>query len=526
MTSHVLPKYQQPIKTEFGISDITICFCVRLHKLNPWILDNIKLQLTHYHPRPKILVIDQGSESSFAESIKNLIDESGDTYIYDDYQELYSPSRAHNMGASNIKTSFIFFTDPDFFAVSDIFQRIISVINNTYHTSQFDLMLNFPAYHLTQEATVEFRGAKTSIARSAILEGARLNSIFGTPLAAEFVVPYSNVYLCRKDAFMLTGGYDECFAGHGSEDFEFLLRYALVMGRYPIPAWATLDIHRPIHESYFYQHNYEGFRALLGAMSFSAETSGMATFHLKHPIDSRSAWRTLGDRSRNLLRTRVQPYCDDRRVLIKRDWLPRPSELLVFVGDEQQTNMWLAFRLIGYRLQILTADNAHTFDFKKANLNKINAFAFFQPDLQRIPAFSTIYREAIHRGLKCFLVEEKHVATSCNHRISKTQAYLWTVSDNATGKSKICTQVEINAGQETYGFYKVIPLPGEHQIGARAYLLSRLGLLPQKQWYFFSKTGRLPKERMALGRLRIAGKAILVAGKTILQSLLPKTIKK
>ncbi len=251
-----LKEYQKLKKTHFTHHDITLCFVVRLHQDNLWILDRLKLQLAHYHPLPKVIISDQGSSELYSALLKALCLESGAQYIYDDYQGLYSPARSHNIAARAVETDFIFFNDPDFFMVHDIFSKLLSLINNAQIGSQLDLMINFIATHLHEESTENFFQTPDSFARTSFLEQVRLKSFFDIKAVADFVAPYSNVFLCRKEGFNLAGGYNENFTGHGSEDFEFLLRFAFIMEQFPLPADPTADVYSPAkaQQSDFFHH--------------------------------------------------------------------------------------------------------------------------------------------------------------------------------------------------------------------------------------------------------------------------------
>lgn len=549
---HALPEYRKLFKREFEVSDITMGLGLRLHEGNPWMLDNLKLQLEHYRPGPRVVVVDQGSAPALAESVRRLTKAAGAKYIRDDHQGLYSPGRARNLAASVAETDFIFFTDPDCVAVSDIFQRLISLINATGLSTQLDLMLNLPVYHLSRAAASGFWDAGTSAARSAALESVRMKTAFGETALTEFVAPYSNVYLCRKDGFSLAGGYDENFAGHGSEDFEFLLRYALIMGRYPLPARPASDVHRPSGASFFHQHEYEGFRALFGAMSFPAESSGLAAFHLRHPTRSAEDWQTKGDRRRDVFRARVGPYLEDKRALIDRDWLPRPKQLLVMAGAESQSALWLAFRLAGYRLRLATETEASSLNLKDVDWEGLAAAAAFQSDIRRVAAFDALRREAEKRGVEFIAVDKGLVADSWICRSNRGPT---NISDLSPSEAAVAGAFMEKAGEQSclnpdearsilrehslehrgliYQFclngrrlWAYDGLAFQSRVGPRAYVLARLGLLTKKQWRFFSETGRMPSEKPLLGQAPALGQSALAVEKAAVKRLLRRQPKK
>lgn len=156
-----VPEVQALLKNKVQITDITRCLCLRAHHNNPWILDNLRLQFQHFSPGPPTVVVDQGSEPQWARQVEALTLAQGGRYFYDDYQGLYSPSRAHNLAAAQVKTDFIFFTDPDSLAVHDLFPRLLELINRAGLGAQLDLMINLPVVHLNEAATEIFRQAAT-----------------------------------------------------------------------------------------------------------------------------------------------------------------------------------------------------------------------------------------------------------------------------------------------------------------------------------------------------------------------------
>ncbi len=331
-----------------------MCLCLRLHERNPWVLEHLALQLRHYAPRPRIVVADLGSAPEFAGQIQALTVGHGARYVRDEYAGAYSAARAHNVAAAQVETDFVFFTDPDCFAVDDIFGRLARLLSQTGIGAQLDLMLNFAAFHLGEDLSERFKALPDPLERSALLESARVDSLFAVRGAVEFAAPYANVFLCRRDGFNLAGGYNENFVGYGSEDFEFLLRFATLMNQYTPPVQPADDGYRPYEDEFFPQRDYHGFRRLLEAMSFLAEVNGLAAFHLKHPVPLDIGWHQVHDRGRQVFRAQVRPYLDDRRGLLGCDWLPRSQVALVIAEREWQADLFLPLRLAGYRLILAT----------------------------------------------------------------------------------------------------------------------------------------------------------------------------
>ena len=79
-----------------------------------------------------------------------------------------------------------------------------------------------------------------------------------------------------RDHYASLGGFDERFADHGLEDFDFLLRVALKDNSLPIPTDLLTDVR---HQSPAFS---SGFRAVLNLLSLPVFLDGIATLHQWH----------------------------------------------------------------------------------------------------------------------------------------------------------------------------------------------------------------------------------------------------
>lgn len=488
-------------KKEFRVADVTRCLGLRVHRRNPWILANLRLQFQHFRPLPPTVVVDQGSEPQWARQVEELTLAHGGRYFYDDRQGLYSPSRAHNLAAALAETEFIFFADPDFMAADNLFERLIALLNSTKIGSQLDLMINLPAIHLNEAVTKSFRRAESSGGRTAILEKTRLETLFDSRLGADFVAPYSNVYLCRRDGFQLSGGYDENFAGHGSEDFEFLLRYALIMNRLPRPIRAGQDLGRPTDDAFYFSREYAGFRSLLALTSLTAETSGLAAFHLHHPIAEKSPWRLRGDRGRRLFQSRVEPYLRDRRELLSRDWLPRSENLTVWAETEAQAELLLPLRLASYRLRPERPENQAALDMARAVIKpspeagpQEAGAVVISPG--RLPGSWRYFIEPGPGGPKeaAPLTPEEEAAAGA---LAETNADL-PESRESGWAELIFRQCSFLAEEGPFWQFcfegrPIVRAGRSPRLTPRGYALGRFGVMPESQWRIF-KDGRCLKD--------------------------------
>lgn len=123
---------------KFTASDITVCVAIRLTEINPWVLPRLEFLLTHYFPAPQFLVVDFGSQSEFKQSIEDVCVDNNAQYIYINDRDIFSASAARNIGASYIKSRYIFFSE----------------LTNSLKLSIAPRCCIFlPVYHLTKKAT-------------------------------------------------------------------------------------------------------------------------------------------------------------------------------------------------------------------------------------------------------------------------------------------------------------------------------------------------------------------------------------
>src|SRR3546814_10969669 len=90
----------------------------------------------------------------------------------------------------------------------------------------------------------------------------------------------SSVVALRRADYMEVGGFHEHYEGHGYEDHDFLLRYALA--KRVVAPDVSLLIDRPYRAPLL----SEGFRAALGQLCVGNLLDGHVAFHLFHDRDS------------------------------------------------------------------------------------------------------------------------------------------------------------------------------------------------------------------------------------------------
>ena len=341
-------KLREPI----GAADISMVLCVRWHEANPWVIDRIALMGEFYTPAPQIIVVDFGSPAPHSAQIQAVCADKGYKFVHVDDTGVFSLSAARNAGFEAADTPFIYFADPDFFSERDHFGKLVDIVNTVDATHVFDLVINIPAFHISEPKTKEFFEFSDLDQRSKYLKKLSFYSYFEDfdQKAGQFIAPYSNVFLIGSKLFSYLGGYDSGFRGHGSEDFEFLLRYAHHAKHLPMPSEPTEDRFGPGRSSFFQPKTYSGFRRLFEALALPTESLGLKTFHLWHPKDQASDWYKNNDWKRSRFAEATDVYVGKDEQLLGVDFLPRSKKLACICKNRHHWGYFIPLRLTGFEL--------------------------------------------------------------------------------------------------------------------------------------------------------------------------------
>jgi predicted glycosyltransferase involved in capsule biosynthesis len=394
--------------------NITAIICIRAHKNNPWILDRLRLLAGYYQPAPRILIIDFGSAQSHSEVIKSVCELHEFAYHRIDDTGLFSLSIARNEGALRATTDLLYFTDIDFVSPPDHFGDLARYANEHDFSVIRDIVLNLPAYHLTETRTSEFakidpKNRSRHLAQLGALAAERPKGEI-----ADFIAPYSNNFLCTRDFFMISGGYDSVFRGHGSEDFELMIRFALYTRNVELPDDITSDCQSPARDRFFKPRPYLGFRRLGEAISFRAETHGLKVFHLWHPRSINDPWHSFNDLKRNTFRSSVAKYLQVPANLAAVDHLSRSRKALCVCKDTEHYGYFLPFRALGYELNIIPDDSDDQIENAKLRIEsrEIDLFLIFNPYMKSHTRFQTLYQLAKESGIQVVVVERGALPSS------------------------------------------------------------------------------------------------------------------
>lgn len=392
-----------------GVQDITMVFCVRLHDGNPWIADRLDGMAGYYRPCPPIVVVDFGSEPSHRDTIAAICARRGYRCHYVDDPGLFSLSLARNVGAGLCATDFIFFCDPDFISERDLFQRLAETADALDMRNVVDVMLNPPAFHLGAAETRQLESLDGAERQSRLLRKFAFTLNYAEVSGADerYVAPYSNVFLISRKMFFLVGGYDPSFRGHGSEDFEFLLRFCLHAGLLPLPEEPEKDLFGPLRANFYQARPYAGFRRLFELLSQPAEGLGLKVFHRHHPRAKEQDWYAAGDRKRENFLSAAQKYLADPARLLAIDHLDREKTIVCLCKNKDTLGYFLPLRLLGYRLVPVLSDKAEAVGEILSGLEegRIDDIAIFNPYMKSHAAFRPVFDRAKALGRHTIVIE-------------------------------------------------------------------------------------------------------------------------
>lgn len=325
---------------------------LRAHPANPWVIERLRLLGGYYDPVPEIIVVDLGSPEPQRSELRSISEEHGFRYVYEDDTDTFSLSKARNIGAAHATTDLLLFCDIDCFGERDLCARLVRYANTLDLGAIYDQIVRMPVYHLSASETDRFQQESDPERRSTELGRAFAHGVYtGYENIVDFVDYMSNIFLCHRAFYDLIGGYNEHFRGHGSEDYEFLLRYALWSGQFPLPVDPDADVHGPLTGSYFLTVPYRGFRRLGELVSFHTEVAGLRIVHLHHASAGLGdSWTRKRDFTRSRFNEQARPFLEDPRRLLAYDWMPRGKKALALIEHAEQIELFGIVRRSGYRL--------------------------------------------------------------------------------------------------------------------------------------------------------------------------------
>lgn len=401
---------RDPADFSVQADEITLCLAIRANEVNPWVLPRLDFSLSFYSPKPQAIVVDFGSEPEYAEQIRQTCERHQAKLIYVNDKDTFALAKARNIAGRAVTTDFLIFSDLDYVYDSDFFGKIARTATQLRMRKFTRRMLPMPIYHLGKSCTRHFEELETTREKDQLLGDlsfAAIGTGFGESF--DFVAPYSNAFLMHREFFDLSGGYCDDFRGHGSEDFEYLIRLAKLSTNLPMAGALEKDFYGPLKPSFFGSRDYLGFRRYLEMFTAPAEMLGLKTFHMWHDKPTgENYWTAQNDWKRTRFNEILGKYQNSPKNILMADYHPRSKKALCLFSDQKQWGYFLPLRLYGYGLEACTdLDNGEqTVELlQRLEQKKFDRICIFNPYMKSHVKFRSVVEMAKRLGIPLTVIE-------------------------------------------------------------------------------------------------------------------------
>lgn len=386
--------------------DITYCLCIRISDVTPWILERLEFCLSYYSPQPEINVVDFGSEDLFAEKIRKICEKYGANYIFENDKEEFSLARARNIAVNNVKTKYFLLSDIDFVFDKNIFADLAKDAERLKMHVYPKRFLTMPICHLEEDETNRFWSSnqKENIIRE--LDYFVSKAEYGKNI--EFYTSYSNVFFMSKELFTLVGGYCDKFRGHGSEDFDLMLRIGFICSDLPKPEHLNKDFYGPLKDSFWGGKYYSGFRRYIEAVMFNNENLGYKAYHLWHPKPQiKGYWTNNNDWKREKFNEVISAYIGKEEKVLEADYLVKDKTCLCLMNDYKNWRYFLPLKYLGYNLKVLSRNNLEEIveGYKLISEGEVDFVCIFNPYMKSHKKYKDLFDFAKKNGVEVSVIE-------------------------------------------------------------------------------------------------------------------------
>jgi predicted glycosyltransferase involved in capsule biosynthesis len=392
----------------YSEKDITYVLTVRLSEVTPWILERIEFCLNFYHPAPQVLLLDFGSKDEYSTLIQHACQAAGARYIKINDDQTFSAAKAKNLAFQYIDTDLMLLSDIDCVFDQDIFKHLAKDAT----LLEFDLnprrYITFPVTHLAKNISETFSQLSTEEKVKSLRQFDYYSHQAEFKKDIEFIAPYSNILFMHKKLYDMSGGYCDIFRGHGSEDFEYLIRLGYLTSDLPKPRNLNRDFYGPLKDSFWQANSYEGFRKYLEALTFSSENLGYKTYHLWHPKPSEQGyWTQKNDWKRERFNQILGLYQNKEEKILELDYHPREKTALCLMNDADQWGYFLPLRLLGYHLDIASRNEPNEIHsaYKKIIHRQVDLVCIFNPYMKSHKEYFGLIELAKQHEIEVKIVE-------------------------------------------------------------------------------------------------------------------------
>lgn len=392
----------------YTVNDITLCIAVRVTDVTDWILPRLELIFRRYDPKPNFLIVDFGSEKRYSDKVEEICIKNNAVYKYVNDDGQFSPAKARNIAYLESLTELLVFSDVDCLFDYDFFELLFKKANKHKLQTNKRRYFSMPVVHLGKAISKKIESDLKLNPKNSLSIEYEIHHYEFRSENLEFIAPYSNIFMIHRDFFDLSGGYSEEFRGHGSEDFEFLVRLAILSGHHQMPEDLTKDIYGPLSKSFFEKNTqkYIGFRKLLESASMISEIEGLRTYHLWHQKPAnRGYWTVKNDWKRIRLKSMLAAYQQKNSNILNVDSLPRAANALCLLRDENHWGYFIPFRALNYKLVVKN----HNSDFAVIRDEIISGYyslvLIFNPYMKSHKCFHEILELARDQSVEVVVIE-------------------------------------------------------------------------------------------------------------------------
>lgn len=191
-------------------------------------------------------------------------------------EETFSVGAARDFGVTVATSPVVMFNDLDFICQTETYRQIADIAEERNLAEQAYDFLCVPTIFLTDAGTRNYleQHARPGRATDRAIHQHALRNVRSDHF--EHFSVGSSALLVNRHFYLMSGGHDRSFIGHGAEDFEFYNRLSHLGPRAPRPAKFADDI--PIAAG-----KWEGFRSYFALYGMDLWMSGVSLVHLHHP---------------------------------------------------------------------------------------------------------------------------------------------------------------------------------------------------------------------------------------------------
>ncbi|TKB46100.1 glycosyltransferase [Thalassotalea mangrovi] len=262
-----------------GEYELSVIVPVRLIESRLDILERIEFCCEARNSKVEFLIVDDGSEQAYADSIQNKCFELGIRYLSTqaDPESQFNLARARNFGALHAKGQLLLIMDVDLVPYPTFYDDILIEAEMLDMKNTVDHLLMCPVIYLTDSGYQQYKNTALAHRKSFCI-----NQMLSSN--KDNVEKYSHgtsVVVVNRYFYLSCGGQNENFEGWGYEDYEFNTRLIRKNMRYPLPRkWSSMK------GNFMNIKKYKGWKSIYRLYGDWLGAKGIYLVHVPHQISS------------------------------------------------------------------------------------------------------------------------------------------------------------------------------------------------------------------------------------------------